>query len=141
MKYLITKCRELNDQYECDVDRELICITDNYDDFNKYGYEVYKIYPNGSLVLIKEYYEAGQEFICIEHYSFKKKCIIKREKILNGNRDSVTMENIKEWKNKYHIKEYSIAEMYNLMQAQGNFSFDVKNGVCAIRECQDEEIF
>ena len=58
MKYLIIKCTELCDQYECDAYREPICITDNYDDFNKYGYEIYKICSE-SLVLIKEYSDEG----------------------------------------------------------------------------------
>lgn len=55
MKYLIIKCVELEDQFECDADRTPICITDNFNKFNKYGYEIYMIHANGTLNLIKHY--------------------------------------------------------------------------------------
>lgn len=58
MKYLIVKCKELADQFECDADRTPICITDDISKYHyKYGYEIYKINNNGSLTLIKEYDE------------------------------------------------------------------------------------
>lgn len=53
--YLIVKCKELNDQYECDADREIICMVNDYQPFKRYGYEVYKVRANGSLELIQRY--------------------------------------------------------------------------------------
>lgn len=55
MKYLVIKCVELNDQFECDADRIPICVCDNYRKYNKKGYEIYKIGENGELVLIHDY--------------------------------------------------------------------------------------
>ena len=55
MKYLIIKCKELKDQWECDVDRAPICITNDFNKFNKFGYEIYEIRANGTLRLLKDY--------------------------------------------------------------------------------------
>lgn len=49
-KYLVMKCRELDDQYECDVERFPICITDNWEAFNgMFPMEVYEIEENGNI--------------------------------------------------------------------------------------------
>lgn len=56
MKYLIVRCAELNDQYECDCDRLPIKLVDNYEEYyDRYGYEVYECLPNGNLNLIQSY--------------------------------------------------------------------------------------
>lgn len=60
MKYLIMKCTLLNDQYECDADREPICMTDDPTPYG-YGYEVYEVQGDGSLVRIKEIEDAREE--------------------------------------------------------------------------------
>ena len=54
--YLVVKCDELCDQYECDADRTPICVTKNYKSYNRPGYEIYAILSDGKLKLIKEYY-------------------------------------------------------------------------------------
>lgn len=57
MKYLVVKCVELMDAYECDADRTPICITDNYTKYNRRGYEIYSINKNGTLKKIRDYDE------------------------------------------------------------------------------------
>ena len=57
MKYLIVSCAELHDQYECDADREPICMVDDYTPYNKVGYEIYKLLPNTYFELFKHYDE------------------------------------------------------------------------------------
>ena len=56
MKYLIVNCEPLSDGWECDADRTPVCITN---DLNRYwgvwGYEIYKIQPDGQLTLIQNY--------------------------------------------------------------------------------------
>ena len=56
-KYLVVKCVELDDQWECDADRKPICIIDKneYSTYSKIGFEIYGILPNGNLRLVKEY--------------------------------------------------------------------------------------
>ena len=53
--YLIVKATPLNDQYECDADRTPLCITSDDTKYQKYGYEVYRIFPNGSIRIIQDY--------------------------------------------------------------------------------------
>jgi hypothetical protein len=53
-KYLIIKCKELNDQWETDADRTVVCLTNDYNKFNKFGYEIYEI-KGPALKLVKEY--------------------------------------------------------------------------------------
>ena len=54
-QFLIIRCDELNDQYECDANRVPICITEDIKNYRKYGYEIYEIYNDGYLKLIQEY--------------------------------------------------------------------------------------
>lgn len=60
-KYLVIECNKLDDQWECDADRQPLCVTDDKNKFWKVGYEIYEIYPDGSLKLIKDY-ETTKEF-------------------------------------------------------------------------------
>lgn len=56
MKYLIVKCEELDDGWECDARRTPMYITDNWKKKRpKYPFEVYEILSSGSLKLIKHY--------------------------------------------------------------------------------------
>ena len=54
--YLIVKCKELDDQWECDCDRTPMCLTDDLSSWNSNGadyyYEVYEVQPDGALTLI-----------------------------------------------------------------------------------------
>lgn len=60
-KYLIVKCDELSDQYECDADRIPVCLTDNWTYYNEYGYEVYEVLKNNTFKLIKSYEQTGKK--------------------------------------------------------------------------------
>ena len=57
--YLIIKCRPLNDQYECDADREPVAIVPNWRTWCKehqpdYSFEVWK-YENNHFTCIKDW--------------------------------------------------------------------------------------
>ena len=61
-KYLIVKCTELGDQFECDADREPMFLVDDWEDwFNKnhptYRFEVYKFVDDNEATLEKTYDE------------------------------------------------------------------------------------
>lgn len=55
--FLVVKCTPLNDQYETDAHREPLCITADTASYEGEGYEIYQIKENGTLELIKEYWE------------------------------------------------------------------------------------
>lgn len=60
--YLIVKCEELHDQWECDCDRKPYRMVFDAEDFGE-GYEVYEIDQHGFLNLVKGSWESaiGQE--------------------------------------------------------------------------------
>lgn len=65
MKYLIIKCEELSDQYECDANRTPITMTNDWKEWYKkekpdYYFEVYE-YKNNQFVCVKNYET------CMEH--------------------------------------------------------------------------
>lgn len=68
LKYLVIKCNELGDQWECDADRRPLCITDDKDRFWKLGYEIYEIHSDGSLELIKNYETAGEVGLALYYW-------------------------------------------------------------------------
>ena len=53
-EYLIVKCKELLDQFECDCDRTVLGIVTDYTDYQKFGFEIYAIRKDGRCILIKE---------------------------------------------------------------------------------------
>ena len=55
MKYLVIKCIPLSDQYECDADREPVCVTNNITAYEGKSYDIYEIHNDGSLELIQSY--------------------------------------------------------------------------------------
>lgn len=57
MKYLIVKCVELGDQWECDADRVPMYMTDDWESNmpKDYRFEVYEVQTNGTLEKIKDY--------------------------------------------------------------------------------------
>lgn len=60
MKYLVIKCEELSDQWECDADRVPVYVGDNIKKYYwKYGYEIYEIKVDGTLKKIQDYDDAG----------------------------------------------------------------------------------
>ncbi len=72
-KYLIVKCEELGDQYECDADREPMFLVDDWKDWiNKnhptYPFEVYKFVDEEEATLEKTYYEALDEGMALYYW-------------------------------------------------------------------------
>lgn len=59
--YLIVKCEELSDQWECDADRTPITMTDNYRKWSEennpdYAFEVWEL-VNNDFICVKDYDE------------------------------------------------------------------------------------
>lgn len=55
--YLVVRCTPLDDQYETDAAREPLCITADITSYEGEWYEIYQIKEDGTLELIKEYWE------------------------------------------------------------------------------------
>ena len=56
VKYLIVRCDPLSDQYECDANRTPICVTDDYHKYSEDDYEVYAIYKDGRIKIVREWW-------------------------------------------------------------------------------------
>lgn len=57
-KYLVVKCKELGDQYECDADRTPMFMCDSWEDLElNYAFEVWEFMNNGQFERIKDYDE------------------------------------------------------------------------------------
>lgn len=61
MKYLIVECIPLNDQYECEADRIPLRVVDDYSDYQRYGYDIHRILPDGTFECIQDYYDYERE--------------------------------------------------------------------------------
>ena len=60
-KYLVVKCTQLLDDFECDADREILCMTNDITNYyNQFGYEVYQVEEDGGLKLIKGWQDGHQ---------------------------------------------------------------------------------
>jgi hypothetical protein len=59
-EYLIVKCVELGDQWECDADRTPLCMVNDYSKYGL-GYEVWERKEDGSFECIKNYEDALEE--------------------------------------------------------------------------------
>ena len=85
MKYLIIKCDELGDQYECDANRTPITMTDNWIELYKktspdYYFEVYE-FKNNEFILVKNYetsMEQGMAFVMFNDDDENEFTIIER---------------------------------------------------------------
>lgn len=63
-KYLIIKCEELGDQWECDADRTPVCMTNDYSKYG-WGYEVHELQADGTFKLVKDYETCSESGMAI----------------------------------------------------------------------------
>ena len=128
-KYLIIGCEELSDQWECDANKTPICITDDYEKYDEWGYEIYEILEDNTFNLIKSYEDASDTGIAF----YKWFDIDRVEKYdpdvfleyhTGENRNFYTKTKIKELKDKYHFKE-SVKNIYKEIQQIGVYGEEV----------------
>ena len=106
-KYLIIKCTELNDQFECDAYRKPICMTDDYSTYG-IGYEVYELTPKNEFHRIKEYDTPLEYGIAIYKWINGNESDTPDEimqKYPEKDRDDFTLKEIKEFCKEYHFEE------------------------------------
>lgn len=124
MKYLVVKCTELGDQWECDADREPICLTNDFAKFDKYGYEIYEITSGNTFKLVKKYDTSSEEGVAIYkwHNADEFDEDDEPDEIIaifkNHTRDMYTKSKIKQIKSEYHFED-SIDDIYNDMRCSG----------------------
>lgn len=137
MKYLIVKCRELNDQYECDADRTPICLTDDFKKFDKYGYEIYEITSENTFKLIKEYDTSSDKGMAVYKWYDEDDEKEEPDEIMvmdkNYEREDYTKSKIKQIKSDYHFKD-SVSDIYTDIQCSGSHGEEINGAWVVIGE-------
>ena len=131
-KYLIVKCEELGDQWECDADRTPVCMTDDYEKFNKWGYEIYELLPHGGFKLVKEYDYSSNEGVAIYKWNSTETIEdnppdIIFEKFKNKNRDFFTKSRIKKLKAEYNLTE-TVNNIFKEISCFGSYGEEKDGG-------------
>lgn len=130
MKYLVVKCDELGDQFECDADRTPICLTDDYSNYDKRGYEIYEVNSDGTFTLIREYEETTNYIICVCNWGDVEKQIDYGDipdsvsKIAIGNRKEITKGMVKKVKKDYGFVE-STEEILLNIKSGGSYGEEI----------------
>ena len=136
MKYLIIKCDELSDGWECDAYREPICMTDDYSKYG-YSYEVYELQSDSTFKLIKDYDKSNEEGIAIYDYTDDKlNKVFEKHKDLG--RYEITKSQVKKWKSKYHFEE-TIEEILTDLQCSGSHGEEISGKWIVIGEYTDDK--
>lgn len=137
MKYLVVKCSELDDQWECDANREPVCLTDDFEKFNEYGYEIYEITSENTFELIKRYEESSEEGMAVYKWHDSDKVEEQDEPdeiiIINRTRKDYTKSEIKRVKFDYHFKD-SIDDIYTDIRCSGSHAEEIKGEWVVIGE-------
>lgn len=142
MKYLVVRCVELGDQWECDADRRPVCLTEDYSKYDKHGYEIYKLNKDGTFTLVRNYEDVTKEEMVIavwnniNHYENKPNKIIP---ICDGDRDYVTSSIIKKIKQTYHFTD-SVEEIESDIFCSGAHGEEIKGKWVVFGEKFDDYI-
>lgn len=137
--YLVVKCDELGDQFECDANRTPVCVVNDYTDYNKRGYEIYQIYIDGSLEKIRDYEEVTDEYISYCEYNEDESSGIPTKviRLKSGSRDNVTKNDIKEWRKQFGFTD-SLNSIALDFKCGGEHGEQIGNLWCVIGETLDD---
>ena len=137
MKYLIVKCEELGDQYECDANRIPVCITDNPSEYGL-GYEVYEIKEDNTFSLVKEYDTPLEKGMALYYWKLDedekedKPTII--QKWVNFTRFEITEEIVEQ----IGFEEEEVNEIIKSIECQGSYAEDFDDKWLVLGEYLDD---
>lgn len=137
MKYLVIECNELGDQWECDANRNPICMTDNYEDYDDYGYEIYELCSDNTFKLIKGYEDCSEQGMAIYQWNNANEETdepdIIYEKYENKDRNYFTKKIIKKLITKYHFED-TVDEIYDEIRSTGSHGEEIEGKWIVIGE-------
>lgn len=137
MKYLIVKCRELGDQYECDADRTPVCLTDDFKKYDRYEYEIYEITSENTFKLIKEYGTSSNKGMAVYKWYNEDDDKGEPDEIMvmdkNYTREDYTKSKIKQIKSDYHFKD-SVNKIYTDIKCSGSHGEEINDEWVVIGE-------
>lgn len=120
--YLIMKCSELSDQFECDASREPFCLTEDPKQYG-YGFEVYEVKSNNTFELVKEYDVANETGFAIvdwiETDDDENDTAFVRKKYPNLTRKTITKSQVKQIKKEFGFIE-TVKEIFDDISCSGS---------------------
>lgn len=142
-KYLIVKCEELDDPYECDADRMPICLTDDYNKYNKYGYEIYRINNDNSLTKVRDYNSVTTTKMGVYYWNYDNYNDLESTKpnvleTWKGDSDSITKSQVKKLKEKYHFKGM-VKDIYDDITHCAGYGEEIDGKWTVIGEINDND--
>lgn len=124
--YLIVKCKELSDQYECDAMRKPVCLTENPEKYGR-GFEVYEVKPNNTFKLVKDYDKSIETGFALVNWVGKKENIPEvLKKFPKRTRLSFTKTEIQKLKKEFDFKD-SVDKIFNDIRQSGGHGEIVKS--------------
>lgn len=104
-KYLLVRCEELHDQFECDCNRTPVCLVEDYKTVDTDGMEVYEILENGEIGNCVESYEeyelCGYALIDMKDSEDKDNWIILDKIYADSRKEAWKDKKMKKWIKKY----------------------------------------
>ena len=120
--YLIMKCSELSDQFECDASREPFCLAEDPKQYG-YGFEVYEVKSNNTFKLVKEYDVANEIGFAIvdwiEADDDENDTAFVRKKYPNLTRETITKSQVKQIKKEFGFIE-TVKEIFDDISCAGS---------------------
>ena len=131
-KYLIMKCNELADQYECDADRIPVCLVD-------------EVLEDNTFKLIRNYEQAGEQKISVCFWNSLRADDIEDAPnlvidICSGDRKNITKAMIEDIKERYHF-ENDIEDIYLDIKSSGHYGEEINGKWIGFGERIDDAIF
>lgn len=140
-KYLVIKCEELSDQYECDANREPLCLTNDISSYGL-GYEIYEIKPDGTFECVKGYEVGIEEGMAIYYWGADedpedrncKPTVIRKYKGMTRN--DVTKTLVKEIKKEFGFTD-SVNEILTRIDCGGDYADEINGKWIVFGEYMD----
>lgn len=134
--YLIMKCKELSDQFECDAMRTPVCLTENPKKYG-HGYEIYKVRPDNTFELVKDYVESIESGFALVKWLGEEEDVPKVLKKFPGRtRNSFTKTEIQELKKEFGFSD-SVNEIFDDIRCTGCHGEVVNFDWCVFGEYED----
>jgi hypothetical protein len=141
--YLIVKCTELMDQFECDYDREPLKVVSDYTPYDKKGFEIYEISTSGALTCIRRAYQVTENGVGLFwfkpfNYHTPSKVFWKKPDISLKN---VPLSQIKEWFSEAGINDLDNYDLDDMLDYGYAYSIHQNDGDLVLADYEDDYVW
>lgn len=144
--YLIVKCTELMDQFECDYDREPLKVVSDYTPYNKKGYEIYEISTSGALNRIHKASTVTEKGIGL--FWFKQEPSEQNQnpdKIIWKKKDAVlqysSIDDVRNWLAEIGVTNMDDDEIEDMIDFGEGYCTEKDGGYLLLTNYEDDDLF